>query len=129
MVDFSLFSAFTDGFKLAGFTRVGEKYGVTIGKELNNGASLNDAVRTAYLKHGIIAPAQFRSGGKWFIVFMGAIGDTVSGYGHELGFLRHRLKETMLELSKEMWESADHKIELDKQAIESQIQNILSKED
>lgn len=86
----------------------GEEYGKTIGEEMKNGKSLEEAIRIAYSTHGVIPPSKISSGILFKSPLLAAMGGVVGGYyGQDIGFFNQKLKSALLKVSQEMIETGE----------------------
>lgn len=80
----------------------GEDYGKTIGSEMEKGLSLEDAIRKAYKKHGVIPLWKLYSSVA-NPTFIAAMGGVVGGYyKQKTGFFNEKLLGALIKVTKEM---------------------------
>lgn len=81
----------------------GEEYGELIGRAMNQGLSMDEAIRIAYKEHGVIPLWKLYS---HFTnpIFISAMGGVIGGTYHrkEVGFFNQHLLAALIKATKEM---------------------------
>lgn len=81
----------------------GEEIGQTIGSEMEKGLSLEEAIRIAYKKYGIIPLWKLYSSMLTGNVLIAAMGGIISGrYHQKIGLFNQKLISALIKVTKEM---------------------------
>ena len=87
----------------------GEKYGETIAEEIEKGKQLEEAIRTAYNKHGVIPEQKLSFSVFTKPLFVTVMGGYLSGlHGMKLGFFNQKLWSALVRVSRQMSEAGEN---------------------